>query len=104
LELYKLGNEILTRYEKFGLGEALQAKEPFVGVSRVKLQALVQDYKDKLLDQAITSGEALPAAPLPAPAPAPSPSAAAGNSAPPAVPVGSATPTNTASTRTTNSP
>ncbi len=51
LELYKTGNEILTRYEKFGLGEALLAREPFTGVTRVKLQTLVQDYKDKLLDQ-----------------------------------------------------
>jgi len=55
LALYKLANEILTRYQQFGLGEALEAKEPFVGVSRVKLQNLVQDYKDKILDQAITS-------------------------------------------------
>ena len=57
LALYKLANEILTRYEKFGLGEALEAKEPFVGLSRVKLETLVQDYKNKILDQAITSGQ-----------------------------------------------
>jgi chromosome segregation ATPase len=57
--LFKLGNEILTRYEKFGLGDAISAKEPFVGISRVKLEALVQDYKDKILDQTITSGQPL---------------------------------------------
>ena len=50
-ELFKLGNEILTRYEKFGLGEALAAKEPFTGLTRVKLENLVQDYSDKLADQ-----------------------------------------------------
>jgi uncharacterized coiled-coil protein SlyX len=61
--LYKLGMEILTRYEQFSLGDALTAKEPFVGISRVKLETLVQDYKDKLIDQAITSGQPLPAAP-----------------------------------------
>ncbi len=55
LALYKLANDILTRYEKFGLGEALEAKEPFVGLSRVKLETLVQDYKNKILDQALTS-------------------------------------------------
>jgi chromosome segregation ATPase len=55
LALFKLGNEILMRYEKFGLGDALSAREPFVGVSRVKLENLVQDYKYKLLDQAVTS-------------------------------------------------
>jgi DNA repair exonuclease SbcCD ATPase subunit len=75
LALYKLGNQILTRYEQFGLGEALEAKEPFVGLSRVKLENLVQDYKNKLLDQAVTSGQTVPppSAPPTAPAPAPVP-------------------------------
>jgi hypothetical protein len=50
-ELYKLGNEILNRYEDFSLGNALSEKEPFVGITRVKLENLVQDYQDKLLDQ-----------------------------------------------------
>ena len=51
--LFNLGNEILTRYEHFGLGDALAAKEPFVGITRVKLENLVQDYRDKLADQRI---------------------------------------------------
>jgi chromosome segregation ATPase len=63
LALYKLANDILKRYEQFGLGDALVAKEPFVGASRVKLENLVQDYKNKLLDQAIISGQPLPPAP-----------------------------------------
>jgi hypothetical protein len=49
--LFNLGNEILGRYEDFSLGNALSAKEPFIGVTRVKLENLVQDYQDKLLDQ-----------------------------------------------------
>lgn len=49
--LFLLANEILTRYDRFGLGEALAAKEPFVGVTRTKLENLVQDYQDKLRDQ-----------------------------------------------------
>lgn len=57
LALFNLGNEILTRYEKFGLGDALGAKEPFTGLSRVKLQELVQDYKDKISDQRVTPGQ-----------------------------------------------
>jgi chromosome segregation ATPase len=57
LALYKLANEILTRYEKFGLGDALLAKEPFIGVSRVKLQTLVQDYQNKLRDQVVVPGQ-----------------------------------------------
>jgi len=50
-ELYNLAREILLRYEKFGLGEALGAKEPFVGTKRVKLETYVQDFQDKLSDQ-----------------------------------------------------
>jgi septal ring factor EnvC (AmiA/AmiB activator) len=53
IALFKLGSEILTRYEKFSLGEALAAKEPFVGLTRVKLENLVQDYEEKLSDQRI---------------------------------------------------
>lgn len=49
--LFKLGNEILSRYEDFSLGNALAAKEPFVGLTRTRLENLVQDYQDRLLDQ-----------------------------------------------------
>ncbi len=51
LALFLLGNEILTRYEEFSLGNALSAKEPFVGKTRTRLENLVQSYQDKLLDQ-----------------------------------------------------
>jgi hypothetical protein len=68
--LYKVGSEILTRYEQFSLGDAIGAKEPFVGISRVKLENLVQDYKNKLLDQAITSSPPAPSAPVPLAKPA----------------------------------
>jgi len=69
--LYKLGEDILTRYEQFGLGDALGAKEPFIGVSRVKLESLVQDYKDKLRDQVVIPGQP-PAVSSPAASAAPS--------------------------------
>lgn len=65
LELYKLGQEILARYEAFGLGRALAAREPFTGLAKVKLEELVQDYKDKLADNLTRS------VPSPSPAPAP---------------------------------
>ena len=51
--LFKLANEILTRYERFGLGDALAAKEPFTGLARVKLENYVQDYQDKIADQRV---------------------------------------------------
>ena len=53
LALYKVGTEVLDRYEKFGLGDALTAREPFVGLTRVRFQNLVQDYQDKLSEQKI---------------------------------------------------
>jgi chromosome segregation ATPase len=56
-ELFRIGNDILTRYERFGLGTALAAREPFVGITRVKLENQVQDYQDKLLDQKIRPGQ-----------------------------------------------
>ena len=57
LELFKTGSEILDRYEKYSLGEAFLAKEPFIGITRVKLQELVQDYKDKLSAQRVAIGQ-----------------------------------------------
>jgi len=59
-ELFKLAGEILTRYEQFGLGKALAAREPFTGNAKVKLQNIVQDYNDKLLNQTAAAPPATP--------------------------------------------
>lgn len=55
--LYDLACEILTRYEKFGLGEAVKAREPFTGITRARLETLVQDYQDKVADQRIRDND-----------------------------------------------
>jgi hypothetical protein len=105
LELYKLGTEILKRYENFGLGDALSAKEPFIGTSRVKLENLVQDYKYKLLDQAVVSGQPLP--PLPPSAQKPAADGSSGgpaNTPPPAGRSNATQGTSTASAKITNAP
>ena len=60
LQLYSTATEILDRYEKFSLGDALAAKEPFAGLARVKLQEQVQDYKDKLVDEKVRIGQSSP--------------------------------------------
>jgi hypothetical protein len=60
LELFKTANEVLTRYERFALGEALSAKEPFTGITRVKLENQVQDYQDKIADQRVKPDENTP--------------------------------------------
>jgi hypothetical protein len=51
--MYKLGTEILGRYEKFGLGDVITRKEPFIGTTRVKFENLIQDFSDGLTDQKI---------------------------------------------------
>ncbi len=80
LELFRTGNEILTRYEKFGLGQSLAAREPFTGLARVKLENQVQGYQDKLIEQKIHPGAEAAAA------------AAAGASQPAATPAPTAAP------------
>ncbi|OAM90177.1 phage major capsid protein [Termitidicoccus mucosus] len=55
VELVKVAREILDRLEKFGLGDAIKAREPFIGAKRVQIQNLVQDYQDKILDQKYTA-------------------------------------------------
>jgi len=50
LALFLTGNTILSRYAEFSLGTAIRAKEPFVSLTRTKLENLVQDYQDELLD------------------------------------------------------
>ena len=51
--LYQTGTEVLSRYEKFGLGTALTSREPFVGTTKVQFENLIQDYSDQLADQKI---------------------------------------------------
>lgn len=49
-ELFQVGSEVLSKYEGFGLGTAIAAREPFTRTMRVKLENLVQEYGDKLND------------------------------------------------------
>jgi len=53
LEMYKAGMDTLSRFEKFGLGEAILAREPFIGTTKVRLENLIQDQSDKLTDARI---------------------------------------------------
>jgi len=52
--LFQVGSEVLDRFEKVDLGDVLATREPFIGIKRVELENLVQDYRDKLLDQKVT--------------------------------------------------
>ncbi|MFN4264526.1 MAG: hypothetical protein ACK4F8_02125 [Aquabacterium sp.] len=48
VELVRLGQDLLTRYEAKGFGEVLGAKEPMIQLGRVKLENLAQSYRDKI--------------------------------------------------------
>jgi chromosome segregation ATPase len=50
-KMFQVATEILSRYEKMSVGEAIRAREPFLGLKRVELENLAQEYQDKLLDQ-----------------------------------------------------
>jgi len=56
--MYKIGSEVLNRYEKFVLGDALAAREPFTGIARVEFQTLSQDFQDQLDDARVKPLEA----------------------------------------------
>jgi chromosome segregation ATPase len=53
LQLFKASDEMLTKFKTMNLGEFLAAHEPMVGIKRVELQNLLQDYRDKILDQKV---------------------------------------------------
>jgi len=57
LELYATGKEVLERYEAFGLGRAIVAREPFTGLAKVKLEEQIQGYQNKLLDGFVKEGD-----------------------------------------------
>ncbi|MES2475616.1 MAG: phage major capsid protein [Verrucomicrobiota bacterium] len=51
--LFNTANEVLDRFENYALGKALAAREPFIGTTRVKVENLVQGYKDKIVNNRI---------------------------------------------------
>jgi hypothetical protein len=55
IALFNTANEILVRFEGYALGTAIAAREPFIGTSRVKVENLVQGYKDKILDNRLSN-------------------------------------------------
>jgi chromosome segregation ATPase len=50
-ELMKVGRDLLHRYEDVNFGDMLVAREPLIAEQRTRIQNLLQDYNDKLLDQ-----------------------------------------------------
>jgi chromosome segregation ATPase len=52
-KMLEISHEILDRYAKFGLGTAITAREPFVGITRARLESMVEDYDSQLAAQRI---------------------------------------------------
>lgn len=50
VQLYDTGRQILSAYEKIGVGEVIMAREPFVGAKRVELENAAQSFGDKLYE------------------------------------------------------
>jgi hypothetical protein len=61
-KMFEISNEILTRYEKFGLGTALTAREPFVGITRARLETMVEEYGGKIAEQRLNAVGSTPSA------------------------------------------
>lgn len=55
IALFNTSIEILDRFENYALGKALSAREPFIGTSRVKVENLVQGYKDKVIENRVAA-------------------------------------------------
>jgi len=55
IALFNTSNEILERFENYALGKALSAREPFISLTRVKVENLVQGYQDKIIDNRIAA-------------------------------------------------
>ncbi len=52
-ELVKVGRELLVRYEGVTFGDQVVPNEPLIGIRRVQIQNLLQDYGDKVLNQKV---------------------------------------------------
>ena len=52
-KMFETAGEVLSRYEKFSLGTALTAREPFTGITRARLQSYVDEYDAQLSAQRI---------------------------------------------------
>ena len=52
-QLFKASDEMLTYFKSMNLLDALAVREPVFGIKRVELQNVLQDYRDKILDQKV---------------------------------------------------
>lgn len=58
--LYKLNDEVLTRFEQQGVFSRMASAEPFTKIKRVQLENLVDDYRYRAQDQQVKPAETAP--------------------------------------------
>ncbi len=49
--LYRVGKDIVDWLSRVGVSGAIAAREPFLGLKRVEMEKIAQDYEDKLLEE-----------------------------------------------------
>lgn len=55
--LYGIGEELIDKYKKKGVMGTLLEKEPFTQIKKVELEALVQEYRDKIDQQKLKTSQ-----------------------------------------------
>jgi len=50
IQLVKIGRDVLAAYTKVGVRDALERGEPMIGLKRVKMERIAQDYADKVYE------------------------------------------------------
>lgn len=53
--LYVYGRELLERYQSKGFWSSLAQKEPFTGIKSVEIENLLEEYREKLDEQKLSS-------------------------------------------------
>ena len=55
-ELYQLSVKLMDKYQNKGVWEAMSQKEPFTQLEKVRIENLLQEYRDKVESNRIASG------------------------------------------------
>jgi chromosome segregation ATPase len=58
LKLYGIDRELVERYDKKGVWEAIQEGEPFTGLKQVEMENLLEEYRDRM--DALKAAKAAP--------------------------------------------
>jgi hypothetical protein len=94
ITLVKVGRDVLSAYTKIGVTDALERGEPFIGLKRVKMERIAQDYGDKVYEAKFDPREVkrtAPASEKPAPAAAAAPPSTLPSDTPPIPPAPAST-------------